>query len=158
MKLLCFILIITCARAVYAQRKLILIKRNFIVSRFSEGERIRLKLRGDDTFTSAIITGIHSDFIKFGEADTVYLEQIVKIDLRYHSNNNFKIASSGKKLIVTGIVLLIADFLALNPSNTIHSGILIISSAFVSTGILLQFINNNYFKVNRKRKVTIGKF
>ena len=65
----------------FSQHQLVLIKNNTVITRFSEGERIRFKRKDRDFFSSGIITGISQEYIKLGDEDTTYLHQIKSIDL-----------------------------------------------------------------------------
>ncbi len=154
MKVLCCIVLIHVCVNVLAQPKLVLLKGNKVIARFEEGDHIRFE-RKDLTIRTGIITGIHSDFIKLGEEDTTYVSQIRRIDLRGVSNMAFHTASSGKKLIIAGLVLVLIDLFNNNPSHELDSGIMTVASIFVGSGVLLQFVNNNYFKIGRKKKVGV---
>lgn len=155
MKFVCFILFSVSLGTVFAQRQLVLLKKDLVISRFEEGDRIRFRRKDRDHFTSGIITGIHLDFIKLGEEDTTYLHQIKSIDMRRHSNNSFHTASGGRKLIAAGILLIVLDAVNPNQSNEITPAMLTVSSVFVAAGVFMQFVNNNYFRVGQKRKLTM---
>ncbi|NOT75931.1 MAG: hypothetical protein HOP08_13475 [Cyclobacteriaceae bacterium] len=156
-RILLSLIILTIALNGTAQQKaLVLIKKNSVIARFTEGEKIRFQFKGDKEFASATITGIHKDFIKVNNEDTIYVSEIGVIDMRHHSNNSFHTASSGRKLIAAGVILLFTDMLNSSDSNTISSGVWITSGILAGGGTVMQFFNNNYFKVGRKKKVTIG--
>lgn len=57
-------------------------------------------------------------------------------------------------LIVTGVAVVLID--AFN-SDTVDTGVATVSGALITTGIFMQFVNNDIFKIGRKKKViTMG--
>jgi len=143
-------------QAGHGQRQLVLVKENKIVSRFSEGDQMRFKRKDRDFFQAGTITGIYREYFKMGEHDTTWLYQVKAIDLRGHSHSGFKTAESGAKLILAGVLLILIDALnSQNGFNGVDTGMIVVSSTLVGTGILMQFVNNNVFKIGRKKKVIV---
>ena len=132
-----------------SQKQLVLVKKNKVIVRISEGESIRFKRKGQDHFTKGIIEGIQSESFRIGE-DTTYLYDVAAVDLRGRPNSGFKVRQSGIMLIIAGSALLAIN--ALNSQDT-GSGITVVSGAFITTGIFMLFVNNDIFKVGSKKKV-----
>ena len=152
-----FLFVVAVSFESFSQYKLFLIKKNAVVARFEEGEFIRFQWKNSKHFSSGVITGIHRDFFKVGNDDTIYVHQIRKIDLRNHSSTNFHTAASGVLLMAAGAGLFILDLVQLNPNHDVHPGIVTVSCAFVGVGLIAQFVNNNFFKVGRRKKIAILK-
>lgn len=134
-----------------SQKQLVLVKKNKVIVRISEGESIRFKRKGQDHFTKGIIEGIQSESFRIGE-DTTFLYDVAAVDLRGRPNGNFKVRQAGVMLILTGTALILID--AVN-SGQVGSGIAGVSGAFITTGIFMLFVNNDIFKVGRKKKVIV---
>ncbi len=142
-------LLCLCSFEVVAQKQLVLIKKNKVVARISEGDFIRFRRKGEDHFTKGFIEGIKQDFFRIGE-DTTYLYDVAAVDLRGHSNSAFKLKDAGVKLIAVGSLLVLAD---LFNSHKVDHGVVIVSSALIGSGIILQFFNNDIYKMNHKRRI-----
>jgi hypothetical protein len=142
------------AFAAMAQGELWLVRKNEVVSRFEQYETIRIQLKGTKRYVSGVIKKISHDYIVL-EDDTVQLRQISRVDLRRHSNKQFPIARSGTRLIAAGVLLLLIDVVNPNQSHTLSSGIVTAAAVFIGAGVTLQFVNNNYFKIGRRKKVMV---
>lgn len=134
-----------------SQKQLVLVKKNKVIVRISEGESIRFKRKGQDHFTKGIIEGIQNESFRIGE-DTTYLYDVAAVDLRGRPNGNFKVRQAGVMLILAGTALILID--AVN-SGQVGSGIAGVSGAFITTGVFMLFVNNDIFKVGRKKKVIV---
>ena len=152
---LCIIIIFISCIQVFGQRQLVLIKGNTVITRFSEGDRIRFKRNDTDYIFNGIITGISQEYFKLGDEDTTYLHQIKSIDLRGLPNSGFKTADMGGKFIAAGAVLLLIDALNTANGNKISTGVVLVSSSFIVVGSAMLIFNNNYFKPGRKKRVII---
>lgn len=141
-----------------AQYRLLLLKRDNTVISFKEGDYIRFKRKDRDHFTRGFIAGIHLDYFRIGE-DTTYTHQLQKIDLTGLSNSGFRTASIGKGFIAAGLMIFLGDLinttLVSDEEYTVHSGVMISSALLVGSGVLMQFINNDYFVLGRKKKAVI---
>lgn len=139
-----------------AQPQLALIKKDRIITHFDEGEYIRFKKKGDNEFTRAIIIGIHPGFIKLG-TDTIYHYEIDKVDLRGKIVTNFKVASLGKGLMIAGVSLILIDvfntLVIRDRAYEADSGVVTTAIVLTGVGAFTQIVNNNYFKVGRRKKV-----
>ena len=136
-----------------AQKQLALVKQNKIIVRITEGEFIRFKRKDRDHFTRGFIGGIHQDYFRIGE-DTTYLYDVAAIDLRNRPNSGFKVRQTGIMLIVTGVAVVLID--AFN-SHSVDSGVATVSGSLIATGIFMQFVNNDIFKIGRKKRIiTMG--
>jgi hypothetical protein len=135
----------------YSQKQLVLVKKNKVMTRISEGESIRFRRKGEDHFTRGIIEGIQRESFRIGE-DTTYLYNVAAIDLKGKSNGGFKVRQSGVMLIVAGSALVVIS--AINTGD-LGPGITSVSGAFIATGIFMLFVNNDLFKIGRKKKVIV---
>lgn len=141
------------SNAVLSQKQLVLVKKNKVIVRINEGEFIRYKRKNEDHFTKGIIAGIQQEFFRIGE-DTTYIYNVAAIDLRGRPNSGFKVRQSGAMLIVAGVALILIE--AIN-SGDVGSGIATVSGAAIVTGTFMLFVNNDIFKIGRKKKIiTIG--
>jgi hypothetical protein len=141
---------------VQAQYRLLLVKGNKQVYSFRETEYIRFKRTDRNHFNAGFIHGIYSNAFRVAE-DTTLLSQVHKIDLTGLPNSGFKTATMGKTFIAGGILFFAGD--ALNTTvvrdekYTLHRGVLISCALLTASGIVMQFVNNNYFTVGRKKRV-----
>ncbi len=141
-----------------SQYRLVLLKRDNTIVSFKEGDYIRFKRKDRNHFTRGFIAGIHQDYFRIGE-DTTYVHQLQKVDLTDLPNSGFRTASIGKGFIAAGLMFFIGDLvnttLVQNEEYTVHTGVLVACSALVGTGVLMQFVNNDYFVLGRKKKAVI---
>lgn len=141
-----------------AQYRLILLKRDDTILSFREGDYIRFRRKDRNHFTRGFIAGIHQDYFRIGE-DTTYTHQLQKIDLTGLPNSGFRTASIGKGFIAAGLMIFLGDLinttLVSDEQYTVHSGVLISSALLVGSGVLMQFVNNDYFVLGRKKKAVI---
>jgi hypothetical protein len=156
MRIIFFVTLFCCifSSSAYSQKQLVLVKKNKVISRISEGEFIRFKRKGENHFTRGIIEGIQKESFRMGE-DTTYLYNVAAIDLRGKPNSGFKVRQSGVMLIVAGSALLVIS--AINTGD-LGPGITSVSGAFITTGIFMLFINNDIFKIGRKKKVIVMEY
>lgn len=140
----------------WAQPKLILLKKDNRVAAFEEGERIRFQKKGEHGFRRGFITGIHSNFFRIGE-DTTYTYDIAQIDLRGKKTTGFKTVALGNTLIIAGVSVFLIDIFNTTVINDdtyrLNGGTLTVSLALVGSGTLLRVFNNNFFKPGRKKKI-----
>jgi len=134
----------------YSQRQLVLIKKSKTVLRLNEGEYIRFKRKDRDHYNKGVIQGIHRDYFTIGE-DTTYYYNVAVVDVSGRAVSGFKVRQSGMVLIAAGAVLLIANA---SNSDKIDKEVAIVSGAFVVTGLFMQFVNDDLFKIGRKKKIT----
>ena len=137
----------------FSQKQLVLVKQNKVIVRIHEGEYIRFKRKDQDHFTKGTIEGIQQESFRIG-ADTTYLFDIAAIDLRGRPNSGFKVKQSGFMLLTAGVILVLIE--AFN-SGDIGSGIPAVSGALITTGAFMLFVNNDIFKIGRKKRIiTMG--
>jgi hypothetical protein len=75
--------------------------------------------------------------------------------MKGRATSGFKVRQSGVTLMVAGAVLLIID--AMN-NETITEGVVVVGSSLAAAGLLMQFVNDDIFKIGRKKKIiTMGK-
>ena len=137
----------------FSQKQLVLVKKNKILLRISEADFIRFKLKGQDHYSKGFIQGIHQDFFTIGQ-DTTYLYNVTAVDVTGRGTSGFKIRESGMVLMGAGAILLIIN--AIN-SDKIDDGVAIVSGALIGTGLFMQFVNDDNFKISHKKKIiTMG--
>jgi hypothetical protein len=143
---------------VTAQYRLVLLKVDNTITSFREGDYIRFKRKDRDHFTRGFIAGIHQDYFRIGE-DTTYAHQLQRIDLTGLPNSGFRTASIGKGFIAAGLMIFLGDLvnttLVRDEGYTAHSGVIISSALLVGSGVVMQFVNNNYFVLGRRKKAVI---
>lgn len=143
---------------IQAQNSLRLIKGNKSVYAFHEADFIRFKRMDRDHFNSGFINGIYDHAFRIGE-DTTRLEWLEKIDLTGLSVSGFKTAEAGRAFIVAGIALFAADAvnttLVIDRPYTLHRGVVTSTALLCVSGLVMQFVNNNYFKPGRKNRVIV---
>lgn len=141
-----------------AQNRLMLLKGNKLIYSFSETDFIRFKRADRDYFNSGFIQGIYSDSFRTGQ-DTTFIHQLSKIDLTGLPNSGFKTAELGRGLMLSGIMFFAGDAvnttLVRDETYSVHRGVLISCALLVSSGLAMQWVNNNYFTIGRKKKVII---
>lgn len=139
-----------------AQHRLLLVKGNKQVYSFRETEYIRFKRTDRNHFNAGFINGIYSDAFRVAD-DTTLVSQIHKIDLTGLPNSGFKTATMGKTFIIGGVLFFAGDAvnttLVRDEKYTIHRGVLLSCALLTASGIVMQFVNNNYFTVGRKKRV-----
>jgi|SRR6478609_8018489 len=135
----------------YAQKQIVLVKKNKILARIGEGEYIRFKRKDRDNYSRGIIEGIHQDYFRIGD-DTTYLYNVAAVDAKGMATSGFKIQQSGIILMVAGGVLLISEAAHSGEADT---GVVIVSGAIIATGLVMQFFNDNTFKIGRKKKIIV---
>ncbi|MCB0488554.1 MAG: hypothetical protein R2820_10155 [Cyclobacteriaceae bacterium] len=144
-----------------AQPQLALLKKDRIITRFEEGEQIRFKRKGDDGYSLALIQGIHPGFIIVAN-DTVFTYDIEVVDVRKKKLTSFKVSSIGKGLMIAGAGLFLVDFF--NTTVIINSDYELKNSAWRGSAVLLglgtfmQFVNNDFFRQYRHRKIATLNF
>jgi hypothetical protein len=144
-----------------AQHRLLLVKGNRQIYAFHEADYIRFKRSDREHFTAGFIGGIYPEAFRIGQ-DTTWLSQIQKIDLTDLPYAGFKTAQAGKVLLIAGVTFFVGD--ALNTTlvadepYSLHRGVAVSTALLCGTGLVMQFVNNNYFKVGRKKKVLITRW
>ena len=151
--LLRFILLISflIGNVVLAQNQMVLLKRNKRIAKFEEGDAVRIRLKSEDNFIKGTITGIHKDFLMI-DRDTIYIKKVCAIDLRNHPNSNFRLVDAGTKFMMAGTVLVIADLIN---SGNVSPGIGITSAALVISGAVLVILNNDIYKIKKRKRILI---
>ncbi len=139
-----------------AQNRVLLFKKDRIIASFKEGEYIRFTKKQEEGYRRGLITGIYPNYFLM-DTDTTFVYDIAKIDLRGKPITGFKISSLGRGLIIAGVSLFLIDIfnktVVMGNSYESDSGVTNTSIILTSSGLLMQFANNDRFKVGRKRKV-----
>lgn len=142
------IVILFCVFELQAQKQFILLKRQSVVARFSEGEYIRLKLK-NGSFREGRIMQLQDGLI-ITSNDTIPFISIGKINVKGHRKKDTQ-SSLGKLLLIAGV-----GYFAIDRVNTwffvegqsgLDEGVSITSAALAGTGALLLFAKSPYMKV-----------
>ncbi|HEY5691570.1 MAG TPA: hypothetical protein VIS49_08950 [Cyclobacteriaceae bacterium] len=144
-----------CIHRVEAQRQLALLKGDKIITKYGEGEYIRFQRKGEDGFIHAIITGIHPGYFMLG-SDSVFTYEVDRIDIRKKSQRNYKASLIGSRIIQAGVLLLVADVfnaIVIRDINYRWNDASNASLIMIGVGGLLQFVNNDNFKLSHRRKL-----
>lgn len=144
-----------CIHQVEAQRQLALLKGDKIITKYGEGEYIRFQRKGEDGYIHAIITGIHPGYFMVGN-DSVFTYEVDRIDIRKKSQRNYKASMIGSRFIQAGVLLLLADIfntVVIRDQNYRWNDASNASLIIIGVGGLMQFINNDNFKLNHRRKL-----
>ena len=156
LRFLLSMLILVLVSQARAQHRVLLFKKDRIVTSFKEGEYIRLAKQGEGGYRRGLITGIYPNYFMMG-IDTTYVYDIAKVDLKGKTITGFKISSFGKGIIIAGVSLFLIDLfnktVVMGKSYELDSGVTNTSIILAGSGLLMQFVNNDRFKVGRRRKV-----
>ena len=128
--------------------------------KFFPGEKIRFKLKDDENFTQAYITGISEDKLRFNYIE-VPVSDIEIVDIRRKSSNFFK--SSGKYIAGGSIAFFIIDFVNLSLVQKVkykdvyNKDLLIRCSLSFGVGALFTFVKRKYFVKKQMNRIRIQK-
>ncbi|MEQ8302491.1 MAG: hypothetical protein RIB47_03795 [Cyclobacteriaceae bacterium] len=153
--LLIFFLVLPASQA-GAQNRVLLFKKDRIIASFEEGEYIRFTKKQEEGYRRGLITGIYPNYFLM-DTDTTFVYDIAKIDLRGKTITGFKTSSLGRGLLIAGVSLFLIDIfnktVVMGKTYEPDSGVTNTSIILASSGLLMQLVNNDRFKVGRKRKV-----
>lgn len=141
-----------------AQPQLVLVKGDKFITAFKEADYIRFKRSDRDQFNTGFIAGMTSDYFRIGR-DTTYIHQIEKIDISDREKTGFPTRAIGATLMTAGIVLFVGDLVNETVVNdqeyTASTGVITASAILVSTGLIMQFANNDIFVIGRRKKIMV---
>lgn len=147
-----------CIQSGEAQQRLVILKRNNVITSFYEGDYIRFKRKDRDHFTVGLIGGLTQDYFRIGE-DTTFIYSLEKIDLSEREKPGFNTRAIGATFVITGVVLFLGDMvnetLVNDQPYTAHAGVITASTLLVTSGLLMQFVNNDIFVLGRRKKVVV---
>ena len=115
---------------------------------FYPGEEIRFKLKNDENFSRAYITGVYDGYMNLNRIK-INFEDIERVDIREKSSNTF--IDIGKTLFVVSLGYLTIDLVNLTVvrgislKNAFNQNQALISFSGLTLGISLQFIKKKYF-------------
>ena len=117
---------------------------------FRDGDYLRFKVKGSDTYNRSLILGFTKDAIKFNSYE-VPISEIEVIDISGESFGGFQWSQLGFLSILSGGIFLVIDSI----NNEFTSETAIISAALVGGGVALTFLKKKKFKVSPKNKIEI---
>ena len=126
----------------------------------SSAEKIRFKLKDDENFTQAYITGISEDKLRFNYIE-VPVSDIEIVDITRKSSNFFK--SSGKYIAGGSIAFFIIDFMNLSLVQKVkykdvyNKDLLIGCSLSFGVGALFTFVKRKYFVKKKLNRIRVQK-
>lgn len=144
-----------CIQQVEAQRQLALLKGDKIITKYGEGEYIRFQRKGEEGYIHAVITGIYPGYFLL-RTDTVFTYEVASVDIRKKSQRNYKGSLIGSRIIQAGVLLMVADVfntIVIMDNKYRWNEASNVSLIIIGVGTLLQFVNNDKFKINHRRKL-----
>jgi len=151
-------LLFACVRYGEAQNRLVILKGDKVITSFREGDYIRFKRKDRDHFTVGFIGGLTKDYFRIGE-DTTLIYTLEKIDLSERDNSGFRTRAIGTTFIIAGGVFFLGDLINETLVNdqpyTVNTGVVTASALLITTGTLMQFLNNDNFVLGRRKKVVV---
>jgi hypothetical protein len=139
-----------------AQSRLVLMRKDRVLYQFIPGDPISVKLRTGSAKTGTI-SGVYLDYLTLTKRDTIFINQIQKVDVRDLPFKTFHVAGVGTKLIVAGSLLFIADRASASNEGGDATGVTIASVGLIGSGLIMQFYNNSYFRVGRRNRLGVRK-
>jgi len=149
MKLKLLILFLSASmQPILAQKQLILLKRGDVVTRFTEGDYMRFKLKNNEFAEGLAVQFTDVSIITLN--DTILFSSIYKINSKGHRKPS-GLNKLGTVLMVAGV-----GYFAIDQVNTlffvkgqsgIDEGVAITSVSLAATGAALRFIRNPYQKL-----------
>lgn len=141
-----------------AQPALTLIRKNWVITTYYEGDYIRFKRKDREHFTAGLIGGLTKDYFRLGE-DTTYLYQLEKIDISEKVATGLNAKTIGATFIVAGAVLFLGDLFnetVINKeSYSANTGVLSVAGGLVVSGVALQFVKTGNYKLGRRKRVIV---
>lgn len=152
------LILFTCFQSGEAQQRLVILKRNNVITSFHEGDYIRFKRNDRDHFTVGLIGGLTQDYFRIGE-DTTFIYMLEKVDLSEREKPGFNTRAIGTTLVIAGVVFFLGDMvnetLVNDQPYTAHAGVITASAILVTTGLLMQVVNNDIFVIGRRKKAVV---
>ncbi|MCU0399205.1 MAG: hypothetical protein MUC73_14025 [Cyclobacteriaceae bacterium] len=140
------------------QPRLAVIKGDKRITYFKEGDLIRFKRSDRDHFTKGFIGGLTQDYLRIQD-DTTFISQIEKIDLSGGENTGFKTRIIGGTFILAGSLLFVGDLINETVVNDneykADAAVITVSAVLISTGVIMQFVNNDIFKIGRRKRIVV---
>lgn len=126
------------------------------IMRFAEGEEIRFRLKGDESYTRGLIQGFGEDNIRF-HYKTINISNITEIDIsrKYLVNRSIS-GASNTLFIAAGLYMATDQFnqtVINNEPAGVSTGTVITSASIVSAGLLLKLFKRNKFKINKGHRI-----
>ncbi len=126
--------------------------------KFFEKETIRFKLKGDDTFSVGLITGLGDDYIRF-EQNIISLDSIEVIDIRDKKRALSFPATATRLAAYGGYAYALIDWfnasVVYDDRSSLNEGVLIGATGLLGLSYGLQAIQRKYFRVGRGNSLTI---
>ncbi len=144
--------------AAQAPPQLILLKGNYRIAHYKEGDFIRFKRKDRDQFNRGIIAGMTQDYIRIQD-DTTFISQIEKIDLTGGEKSGSKANIIGGTLMLAGALLFFGDMINVAVVNDQEykpdAAVTTISAILVGTGLTMQFVNAQMFTTGRRKRLLV---
>jgi hypothetical protein len=136
------------ATSLSAQKQLVLLKRGDVVTRFTEGDYMRFKLK-NNTFAEGLAVQF-TDVSIITLNDTIHFSSIYKINAKGHRKPS-GLNKLGTVLIIAGVGYFVIDqvntLFFVEGQSGIDEGVAITSISLVATGAALRFIRSPYQKL-----------
>jgi hypothetical protein len=126
--------------------------------KFFEKETIRFKLKGDDTFSIGLITGLGDNYIRFNE-NIIGLDSIVMIDIREKKRKLSFPTTVTRLAAYGGYAYALIDWFnataVYGDDTSINGGVLLGATGLLGLSYGLQAIQRKYFRVGRGNSITV---
>lgn len=126
--------------------------------KYFEKETIRFKLKGDDTFSVGLITGLGDNYIRFNQ-NIIGLDSIEMIDIRDKKRALSFPATVTRLAAYGGYAYALIDWFNVSVVDgddaSLNGGVLISATGLLGLSYGLKAIQRKYFKVGRGNSLTI---
>lgn len=139
------ILLFSIAVPVMGQEQLVLLKRDRVIGRLTEGDYIYCKMK-DGALRQGIINELE-EFNIITNNDTIPFPEIASINLRHRRG---ALPTIGRGLITAGVLYFTIDqvnTLIVDGQEGIDSDVVTASAALVGTGLILIYLKSKYQRV-----------
>jgi hypothetical protein len=143
-----------CTISVIGQHQLVLIKKEKVLQRYSEGDRIRYQLNGSNDINRRLILGIYDSLIRT-DRDTISVFKIQRVYFDHVTAYN----KLGSVLVVGGAGLFIIDqfntLVVRGDDFSVDDDLTVISASAVLAGLPLMLVKKKYHKIRYPTRLLI---
>lgn len=126
--------------------------------KYFEKETIRFKLKGDDTFSVGLITGLGDNYIRFNQ-NVIGLDSIEMIDIRDKKRALSFPATVTRLAAYGGYAYALIDWFNVSVVDgddaSLNGGVLLGATGLLGLSYGLQAVQRKYFRVGRGNSLTI---
>lgn len=126
--------------------------------KFFEKETIRFKLKGDDTFSVGLITGLGDNYIRF-DNNIIGLDSIELIDIRSKKRRLSFPTTVARLAAYGGYAYALIDWfnasVVYDDGSSLNGGVILGATGMLGLSYGLQAVQRKYFRVGRGNTLTI---